>query len=85
MGKDRLDLIEQQLDERLDEWLAMKFAFISLAQALDESGALRLPDLARHLGMGAADIVRNDPPGDRSLAPVAALLGQLRDALLRTQ
>lgn len=83
MNAKRMELIEQQLDEREDEALALRFAFISLAYALDEAGALPLASLTGHLARAADDLRAGSAPGPRDLSPVAAQVDLLRDALAR--
>lgn len=82
---ERLELIEQKLDEIEDEALGMRFAFMALAKALEESGALPLLVLDRFLA-GASDSLRNESqPGTHDLGPVALQLDHLRDALAQMQ
>lgn len=77
----RLELVERQLDEREDEALAMRFAFMALARALDEAGALPLVTLQGHLSRTADQLRAESGPGPRDLSPVAAQVDSLRDDL----
>jgi hypothetical protein len=83
MDSTRLELIEQQLDEREDDGMAMWFAFIALARALDEAGTLPLASLTEHLTRTADQLRAESGAGPRDLAPVAAQVDSLRDALAR--
>ena len=85
MTAKRLELAEQQLDEREDGALAMRFAFMALARALDEAGALPLGTLQGHLARAADQLRSESGPGPRDLSPVAAQVDSLRAdlALLR--
>lgn len=85
MTAKRLELVERQLDEREDEALALRFAFMALARALDEAGALPLETLQGHLDRLAAQLREGDETGSRDLSPVAAKVDSLRGdlALLR--
>lgn len=78
MNRTRLDLAEEQIDERQDEVIALRFAFMALARALDEAGALPLKMTERHLGL-AADVLRAESrPGPGDLSAAAALIDELR-------
>lgn len=83
MGEERIELIERQLDEREDEVLALRFAFMALAKALDEREVLPLPVLAEYLEGAADTLSLESGSGSRDLSPVAEQVGLLRDALLR--
>lgn len=83
MDEKKFKLIEQKLDEREDEVLALRFAFMALAKALHEREVLPLPVLADFLE-GAADTMRIESgSGPHDLLPVAGQVDQLRDALLQ--
>lgn len=83
MDAKRMELVEQMLDEREDEALAMRFAFIALARALDEEGALPLVSLTGHLTRAADQLRAESGDGHQDLSPVAALVDSLRDDLAR--
>lgn len=83
MDAKRMELVEQLLDEREDEALAMRFAFIALARALDEAGALPLGSLTGHLARTAEYLRAESGTGPHDLSPVAAQVDSLRDDLAR--
>ncbi len=70
-------MTSMELEDRV---MAMEFAFMSLARALHDQGALPLPVLAAHIQCGS-DQLRSTG----ELAPVAEQLDSLRDALLQLQ
>lgn len=78
-----MELIEQLLDEREDEALAMRFAFIALARALNEAGALPLGSLTGHLARAADQLRAESGTGHEDLSPVAAHIDSLRADLAR--
>lgn len=70
-----------------DKVMAMEFAFMCLAKALHQQGALPLPVLQAHL-KAAADQLRQDgtsPHPDVGMQPVAGQLEQLRGWLGQLQ
>lgn len=70
-----------------DKVMAMEFAFMCLAKALHQQGALPLPVLQAHL-QAAADQLRQDgtsPPHGADMQPVAGQLDQLRGWLGQLQ
>lgn len=82
---ERLKLIEEKLDEIEDEALGMRFAFMALAKALEESGALPLRVLDQYLAGAASSLRGESQPGPHDLGPVALQLDRLRDALAQMQ
>lgn len=70
----------QELSGLQDKMMAMEFAFICLAKALDQRGALPIPELAEHLRQGAAQL-----SVDSELGPVGEQLEKLRDSLAQSR
>lgn len=66
----RVKLLEDQADSRLDDVLALRFAFLAMARALNDAGALSLDALAVHLARGSEDL-------PLELLPVSARIAEL--------
>lgn len=69
-----------EIDRVEDKVMAMEFAFMCLAKALHEQGALRLPMLAEHLRKASDQMLQAG-----GLEPVAEQLAELRVTLLQLQ
>lgn len=83
MTEKRLGLLEQQLGEQEDDAIALRFAFMTLARALDEQGVLPLQQLADRLGRTVAELRQQSAPGTPGdLSPAAAQVDLLRASLL---
>jgi len=83
---ERRELLSQQLDEHEDDVIALRFAFMTLARALDEKGVLPLTTLAVQLARTAEDLRSGSArgtPGD--LSGAAESLDELRASFLLPQ
>lgn len=86
MTEKRLALLEQLLGEQEDEAIALRFAFMTLARALDEQGVLPLSLLAARLGQTVDDLRLGAVPGSPGdSSPAAAQVDSLRASLLLIQ
>lgn len=83
---ERRELLSQQLDEHEDDVIALRFAFMTLARALDEEGVLPLTTLAVLLARTAEDLRRNSVPGTPGdLSRAAERVDDLRASFLLPQ
>lgn len=83
MTEKRLALLEKQLGEQEDDAIALRFAFMTLARALDREGVLPLQQLADRLGRTAEELRQGTIPGSPGdTSPAAAQVDALRASLL---